>query len=186
MRRCIAAKEVSDNAFLSCTPTSALLTGRVSPTSLPVKTNRMRSYRAALIISTSTFILSWLSFHTASLFFTFSTTLWQLSILPVTSTLFLNPFFDIWQHKELQGQLRRLFNSLSTISRRRNHRKSVQRITSIPAVEIADFAEPVSEEELVLHTGSWLLIIKLDCSREETHERDIFTCPAVECVGTGV
>ena len=195
VKRSIAAKEISDNAFLSCTPTSALRTGSVSPSNLPMKTGRMRGYSSTLFLTTIIFLFSWLPFIITTFLFKPSDLLLQGQILPLTITSFINPMMYAGQNKEVQEVIKRAFTRKKVVD-------SKNVATILPAVVLSDPADSQVYGEdrtgqVVLNTGDWLLVIRLQvdklgkyCSKvmvgEVEHSSDICKCSAPECAGTGV
>ena len=76
VKRTIIAKEISDHAFLSCTPTSALRRDQLSlnyslntgaTNTSSVSTRRMRSYRWVLFTTCTMFLASWIPYFICDL-----------------------------------------------------------------------------------------------------------------------
>ena len=131
MKRSIAAKEISDNAFLSCTPTSAMMMGRISPSKLPMKSSRMRSYRSTLLLTTIIFLLSWTPYQVTLLFFTPSYRLLHICLLPPTAAAFINPLMYAGQNKDVQEVIKKAYT-------RKKAMEMVDVATILPAVELSD------------------------------------------------
>ena len=194
MKRSIAAKEISDNAFLSCTPTSAMRIGKISPSNLPMKTNRMRGYRSTLLFTSLIFLLCWLPYLVISVL-TSSYHFLHGSILPLMAAIAINPLMYAGQNKEVQEVIKKACTRKKILD-------IMEVATILPAVELSDqpvsavYAE-VEAGHVILNTGEWLLVIRLQvdklgkyCTKvmvgEMEHSSDIWKCTAPECEGTGV
>ena len=105
VKRTILAKEISDHAFLSCTPTSALRRDQLSihtfntgaTNTSSVSTQRMRSYRCLwLLIFSTTHVVDvrWVLFSTCTLFLV--TWLPWLTCSLFTDSQFLHGELQTW------------------------------------------------------------------------------------------
>ena len=170
-----------------------MMIGRISPSHRPMKSSRMRSYRSTLILTTFIFLLSWTPYQVTLLFFTPSSRLLHICLLPLTATSFINPLLYAGQNKDVQEVIKKAYA-------RKKVMETVDVATILPAVELSDPAVSTvcgDDKTVILTTGEWLLVIRLQvdkvgkyCSKvmvgDMEHSSDICKCSAPECEGTGV